>query len=135
MSLNDSVWPVEQGSNMYQHQLATLCLNENRAAMIIYYYMSIPSGINLDLCWMHPEITEIEKTISVFMGGLNLQPCPWNINLVIYWYANNLSHQGVTIQLGLLGITLSWVTYFGSLLSSYKTEKKVLIIYKPYLLV
>ena len=36
-----------------------------RASVIIYYHMSIPSGIDLDHCSMHPTITEIEKTISV----------------------------------------------------------------------
>ena len=45
MRLDNSVWPVEQGSIIYQHQLSTLCLNENRAAVIIYYRVSIPSGI------------------------------------------------------------------------------------------
>ena len=65
MSLNDSVWPVEQASITYQHQLSTLCFNKNRAAMIIYYHMSIPSGIYLDGCSIHPTITEIEKTILV----------------------------------------------------------------------
>ena len=63
MSLVDSILPVEQASIIYQHQLSALCSNENKAAMIIYYYMSVPSRINLDHCSMHPAITEIKKTI------------------------------------------------------------------------
>ena len=45
-SLDDSIWPVEQASIIYQHQLSVLCSNENRAAMNIYYHISIPSGID-----------------------------------------------------------------------------------------
>ena len=74
MSLEDSVC-VEQVSIIYQHQLSTLCSNENRAAVIIYYHMSIPSGIDLDHCSMHPAITKIENNISL-KWGLNLRPCP-----------------------------------------------------------
>ena len=74
MSLKDSDWPVTQASIKYQHQLSMLSLNENRAAMIIYYHVSIYSGIDLDHYYMHAIITEIEKTISV-QRGLNLQPC------------------------------------------------------------
>ena len=40
MSLDDSVWPVKQASIKYQLQLSTLCSNENRTAMIIYYRMT-----------------------------------------------------------------------------------------------
>ena len=58
-----SVWPVEQRYIIYQLQFSSLCWNENRAAVIMYYPMSIPSGIDLDLCSTHPAISEIEKTI------------------------------------------------------------------------
>ena len=64
-SLEDSVWPVEQASIIYQHHLSTLCNNEKRAALFIYYHMSITSKIDLDGCSMHPTITDIETTISV----------------------------------------------------------------------
>ena len=67
MSLDDSEWPVVQASIIYQQQLSTLCLNENKAAMIIYK-LSIPCGIDLDHCSTHPEITEIDKTILVLRG-------------------------------------------------------------------
>ena len=64
-SFDDSVWPVEQAFIKYQHQLSTLCSNENRGPMIIYYHMLIPTEIDLDHYSSHPAITEIEKTISV----------------------------------------------------------------------
>ena len=54
--------PVEQVSFKYQLQLSTLCLNENRAAMIIYYHMAITFGIGLGCCSMHLTIMEIEPT-------------------------------------------------------------------------
>ena len=44
-----------------EHQLSTLCSNENREALIVYSHLSIPSGINLDCCSTHPAITKIEK--------------------------------------------------------------------------
>ena len=61
MSLDDSVLIVEQASIIYKHQLSTLCWNENRAAMINYYHVSIPSEIDLDRYSTHPTITDIEK--------------------------------------------------------------------------
>ena len=95
MSLYDSVWQVEKSSIIYQHQLSTLGSKENRAVVIIYYHISIPSGINLDCCSMHPTIMEIDKKKQFQCnGGLNLCPCPWDINLVIYWLTDNLSYQG-----------------------------------------
>ena len=39
MSLDDL---VEQASILYQHQLSTLRLNQNREGVIIYYRVSIP---------------------------------------------------------------------------------------------
>ena len=90
MSLGDSVWPVEQDSIIYKHQLFPLCSTEKRAAGIIYYRLSIPSGINLD-CWsMHPAITKMEKNNSSVTGNLNLRPCPWNLNSVIDCHTSNL---------------------------------------------
>ena len=68
ISLNDSVGPVEQASIIYQHQLSTLCSNENKKTVIMYYHMSIPSGINLDCCSTHPTTMKIETTILVLNG-------------------------------------------------------------------
>ena len=61
MSLNDSLQPVEQAFIINQHQLSTMCSYANRAAIIIYYHVSIPYGIGLDHCYTHPAIMEIEK--------------------------------------------------------------------------
>ena len=58
MSLDNSNLSVEQASIIYQHQLSTLCWNENRATMIIYCHVPIPSGIELYRCYMHPAITQ-----------------------------------------------------------------------------
>ena len=55
---------------------------------------SIPSGINLDSYSMHPAIKQIQQTQYQCNGGLNLWPCPWDLNLVIAWNTNNLSHHG-----------------------------------------
>ena len=89
MSLDDLVWPVEHACIIFQHQLSTLSLNKNRAAVIIYYNMSIPSGFDLDCCSMHPSIMDMEKNVSVW----HLKPCPWDLNLVIDWHTYNLSHK------------------------------------------
>ena len=61
-----------------------LCSNKNRATIIIYYYVSIISGIDVDCCSTHPAITEIEK--NIFRVNLAL------VNLVIDWRTYNLSH-------------------------------------------
>ena len=61
MSFEDSFWPVEQASIICQHQLSSLCSNDNRAAVIIYYHVEVPSGIDLDRWSTHPTIKEIEK--------------------------------------------------------------------------
>ena len=78
MSLEDSVCLVEPASIKYQLHLSTttMCSNENRAALIIYYLMLIPSDIDLDHCSTHHAITEIGKKQLHCDGGLNLQPCP-----------------------------------------------------------
>ena len=61
MSLDNSVGPVEQVSFIYQHQLSTLCSNENRAAMIMYRHISIPFRIDLDHSSTHPAIRKLKK--------------------------------------------------------------------------
>ena len=84
----------------FEHLLFTVCLNENRAAVIIYYRVSIPSGINLDHCSKHPAIRKIEKQNNFSLKGnegLNLQTCPCNLNLVADGHTNNLSHHGVML--------------------------------------
>ena len=80
LSLDDSIWPVEQASIIYQVQLSYLCSNENRAAVIIYCHMSIIYGVDLDRCSIHPAITKIEKQFQCNGGGVNLQPSPWDLN-------------------------------------------------------
>ena len=80
MSHNNSVWTVVH-----------VGMKENRAAMIIYYRLSIPSGIELDQYSMHPPIMVMEKQFQ-FNKVLNPWPCPWDLNLVIDWHINNLSY-------------------------------------------
>ena len=41
-----------------------------------------------------PTITKIKKKQFQFNGGLNLWPCPWELDLGIDWHTNNLSHHG-----------------------------------------
>ena len=57
MSRNDSVGPVELAFIIFQDLLSTLGSNEDRAAAIIHHHVTIPSGIDLDHCTTHPEIT------------------------------------------------------------------------------
>ena len=110
ISLNNSVWPVDQASILYQHRLSTLCLNKNRAAIIIYYHVSVPLGIDLDHCSTHPAITEIEKQYQC-NGGLNPQPCPWDLNLVIEWHTSNHSWAKlVNIKVKLILVTIPYST-------------------------
>ena len=77
ISLNNLVWPVDQASIIYQHQLSSLCSN---AAVIIYYHMSIPSGIDFDHFSAFLKIMEIEKKFHC-SRGLNLWHCSWDFNL------------------------------------------------------
>ena len=94
LSVHNLVWPVEQVSIIYQHQLSTSSWNENKASQVIFYQMSIPSGIDLDHCSTHPTITENKKKQFQGNWGLNLPPCPWDLSLAIDWHTNNLSHHG-----------------------------------------
>ena len=55
---------------------------------------------------MHPAITKIEKKNNF---SLNLQPCPWDLNLVTDWHTNNLSPHG-------------WAT--DNFLSYFRTKRK-----------
>ena len=67
------IYQLSQLSLYCEYQLSTLCLNENRAAVIIYYPVSIPYGIYIDHSSTHPVVTETEETNSVQWG---FEPCP-----------------------------------------------------------
>ena len=89
-SLDNSDQLVEQASIILWTSVV-YSSNENRAVVIIYYHMSIPSGIDLDRCSTHPAITEIEKNYFSLTRGLNLDlPLRFQLSDLLNTY--NLSH-------------------------------------------
>ena len=97
MSLNNSVWQAEQASIIYKFQLSTLLLNENRAAMINYYHISISSRLR-SLLYTSSSHGKWKKQFQ-YNRVLNLQPCRLDLNLMIDWHNNNLSHNALVLHI------------------------------------
>ena len=94
MSLDDSVWPVEQASIIYINiNISCLLCVKMRTEQLWLFFITcqcpLESTVIIVLC--NPQSQKLKKQYQG-NGGLNLQPCPWDFNFVIDWH--NLSHNG-----------------------------------------